>query len=182
MRAVPSPAVTVDGPRRAEAPAVGSGSAAVAEPSYGGAVAEATADASIAGPTAGPTAGSASTRWWHGTLFAAVLLVAFYGIALAVMLVGGAVIHAVSPRRHVDVFAALHHLLVVGILLGLSVLWLLPPHPWARRLLAPEPAQRSARRGRRARRGGSVGNAAHAYREPSARGPSPSGPAPGATR
>ena len=150
----------------------------MAEPSYGGAVAEATADASIAGPAAG----TASTRWWHGTLFAAVLLLAFYGIALAVMLVGGAVIHAVSPRRHVDVFAALHHLLVVGILLGLSVLWLLPPHPWARRLLAPEPLERSARRGRRARRGGSVGNAAHAYREPSAPGPSPSGPAQGATR
>ena len=178
MRALPSPAVTVDGPRRAEAPALDSGSAAMAEPSYGGAVAEATTDASTA---EGP-AGLASPRWWQGTLFAALLLVAFYGIAIAAMLVGGAVIHAVSPKRHVDVFAALHHLLVVGILLGLSVLWLLPPHPWARRLLASEPRERPARRARRARRGGPVVTtiADHACRGPSTPGPYPRGPEQGA--
>jgi hypothetical protein len=138
-----------------------------------------------AGPAAGPAAASASLRWWQGTLFAALLLAAFYGIALAVMLVGGAVIHAVSPKRHVDVFAALHHLLVVGILLGLSVLWLLPPHPWANRLLASEPRERPARRARRAQRAGAGAGAAivgPAGLDPSTSIPPPRGPAQGAAR
>lgn len=95
--------------------------------------------AAVAGPAAPARHG---VPWWKGTLFAFGLLVAFYAIALAVMLVGGSIVHALVPKKKVDVFAALHRMWVVGALLGLSVLWLLPPHPWAKRLLAQEPRER----------------------------------------
>jgi hypothetical protein len=52
------------------------------------------------------------------------------GVAVGTLLVGGVVLHAISPSRTFDIFYALHQQFVVGTLLGLSIFWLLPPHPW----------------------------------------------------
>ncbi len=87
------------------------------------------------------------TRWQSFGL-AAGSLVLVYGLGILVMLGGGAVIHALKPTRHVDIFAALHDQWVVGILLGIAVLWLLPPHPWAKRLVAPSSQEQPAEAGR----------------------------------
>ena len=87
------------------------------------------------------------TRWQSFGL-AAGSLVLVYGLGLVVMLGGGAVVHALKPTRHVDIFAALHDQWVVGILLGIAVLWLLPPHPWAKRLVAPSSQEQPAEAGR----------------------------------
>ena len=82
---------------------------------------------------------------WQSALVALGSLLLVYGFGFCVMLAGGAVIHALQPARHLDIYAALHHWWVVGPLLGIAVLWLLPPHPWAKRVLAPvspeQPAQ-----------------------------------------
>ena len=83
------------------------------------------------------------------------MLAGFFGAALGVIPVGDVVLHALVPSRHVDIFAALHSRIVVGILLGLSVLWLLPPYPWAKPRPSAEsrqPAQ-SAVAGEQHRRG-----------------------------
>lgn len=88
-------------------------------------------------------------RRWQSALIAIGSLVVIYAVGVGVMLAGGAVIHAIQPAKHVDIFAALHSQWVVGILLGISVLWLLPPHPWAKRVVATgsreEPAQTAGR-------------------------------------
>lgn len=55
----------------------------------------------------------------------------FLGVALGTMLAGGIIFQRLVPNRHVDIFAALHNHIVLGVLLGLSVLWLIPPYPWA---------------------------------------------------
>lgn len=70
--------------------------------------------------------------------FGVALLTLAYvaAIVLGTLLVGGIVLHALVPSRHIDMFAALHNLVVVGVLLGLVALWLLPPYPWA----APQPS------------------------------------------
>ena len=75
-------------------------------------------------------------------------LVLVYGLALAVMIAGGAVLHAVDPARRIDIFAALHHWWVVGALLGIGLLWLLPPYPWAKRLVAAGSREQPAQAGR----------------------------------
>lgn len=72
---------------------------------------------------------------WRSTLIALGGLVVVLGIALGVMTGVGAVLHAVIPRRHFDVYAVLHNQLVLLCLLCLSILWLLPPHPWAKELV-----------------------------------------------
>ena len=72
-------------------------------------------------------------------------LVLVYGLALGVMLLGGAVLHAVDPARRIDIFAALHHWWVVGPLLGIGLLWLLPPYPWAKWLVAARSQENPAR-------------------------------------
>ena len=87
------------------------------------------------------------TRWQSFGL-AAGTLVLVYGLGILVMLGGGAVIHALKPTRHVDSFAAFHDQWVVGVLLGIAVLWLLPPHPWAKRLVAPSSQEQPAEAGR----------------------------------
>ena len=71
-------------------------------------------------------------------------LVLVYGLGILVMLAGGVVIHAIKPTRHVDIFAAFHNQWVAGALLGIAVLWLLPPHPWAKRAIAPLPQEQPA--------------------------------------
>lgn len=58
-------------------------------------------------------------------------LVCLTGIALGTLLLGGIVLHALVPTRHIDMFAALHNHIVLGVLLGLVALWLLPPYPWS---------------------------------------------------
>ena len=72
----------------------------------------------------------------QSALVAVGSLVLVYGFGFCVMLAGGAVIHVLEPARHLDIYAALHRWWVVGPLLGISVLWLLPPHPWAKRVVA----------------------------------------------
>lgn len=81
---------------------------------------------------------------WQSTLIAFGTLILVYGIAFGVTAIGGVVIHAFDPARHVDIFAALHNMWVVGVLLGITVLWLLPPHPWARRVISPDSREQPA--------------------------------------
>jgi hypothetical protein len=71
---------------------------------------------------------------WRSSLLATAGLVFVVGIALGEMAAGGAIIHALVPQRHFDIYFALHQQLVVGSLIGMSLLWLLPPHPWAKRV------------------------------------------------
>lgn len=72
---------------------------------------------------------------WQSFLIALGSLVLVFGLGTLVMVGGGAVIHALRPTRHVDTFAALHNQWVVGVLLGIAVLWLLPPHRWVKRVI-----------------------------------------------
>lgn len=75
---------------------------------------------------------------WQSALIALGSLILVYGVAFGVTAIGGVALHAFEPARHVDVFASLHNMWVVGVLLGITVLWLLPPHPWAKRVISPE--------------------------------------------
>ena len=45
-------------------------------------------------------------------------------------------------------FAALHNRWVLGALLGITVLWLLPPHRWAKRVMASGSQEQPAQAGR----------------------------------
>jgi len=81
-----------------------------------------------------------------GLALGSLLLV--YGLGLVVMLAGGAVIHVLDPARHVDSFAAFHRQWVIGVLLGITVLWLLPPHPWAKRAIVAGSQEQPAEAGR----------------------------------
>ena len=85
---------------------------------------------------------------WQSFLIALGSLVAVYGLGILVMLGGGAVVHALKPTRHVDIFAALHNAWVVGVLLGITVLWLVPPYPWGKRVVAPSSQEEPAEAGR----------------------------------
>ncbi len=76
------------------------------------------------------------------TLLAIVSLVFVLAVALGSMLTSAAILHVVSPDRRFDAFRALHEPLVVGLLSGLGVLWLLPPHPWAGKPAKGEPKKR----------------------------------------
>jgi hypothetical protein len=91
-----------------------------------------------------PVKAKARMPRWQSFLIAFGSLVAVYGLATLVMLGGGAVVHALKPTRHVDIFAALHNAWVVGVLLGITVLWLLPPHPWAKRVVVPRSQEQPA--------------------------------------
>jgi hypothetical protein len=91
-----------------------------------------------------------AVRLTRGQSFGLALgsLVLVYGLGLVVLLAGGTVIHALDPARRVDIFAAFHTEWVVGILLGIAVLWLVPPHPWAKRVVAPASQEQPAQAGR----------------------------------
>lgn len=91
-----------------------------------------------------PAKNEVRLKRWQSFLIALGSLVLIYGLGLVVMLVGGVIMHEVVPKRHVDIFAAFHITWIVGVLLGVTVLWLLPPHPWARRAVAPLPQEQPA--------------------------------------
>ena len=81
--------------------------------------------------------------FFASTALAIVSLVFISAVALGSMLTSTAILHLASPNRHFDDFRALHEPLVVGLLFGLGVLWLLPPHPWDM-----EPAQSESKKRR----------------------------------
>jgi hypothetical protein len=61
---------------------------------------------------------------------ALVVFVYVVGVAALTMVLGGVVLHALSPNRTFNIFHALHQQFVVGTLLGLAMFWLLLPHSW----------------------------------------------------
>jgi hypothetical protein len=72
---------------------------------------------------------------WKSTMLALVSLVFVLGIASGVMIGAGHLIHLVNPTKRFDIFYALHSGIVRWSLLAVCMLWLLPPHPWATRLV-----------------------------------------------
>ena len=104
----------------------------------------------VTAPPAPGRAAKAEARLsrWQSFGLAVGSLVLVFGLGLVGMLAGGAVIHAMKPTRHVDIFASLHNRWVVGALLGITVLWLLPPHPWAKRVAASGSQEQPAQAGR----------------------------------
>jgi hypothetical protein len=84
-------------------------------------------------------ADAASSRFAHvlrglstlqNSLLALLSLVMVGAVALGVMVVTATAMRLISPSRRFDLFRAFHEPLVVGVLFGLVVLWVLPPHPW----------------------------------------------------
>ena len=76
-------------------------------------------------PPAPEAPGRAEVRLkrWQSFAIAVGSLALVYGLGICVMLLGGVVVHAIKPTRHVDIFAAFHNQWVVGALLGIAVLW-----------------------------------------------------------
>jgi hypothetical protein len=68
---------------------------------------------------------------FQATVIAFLSLVLVAAVALGSMVGSSAVLHLLSPAKQFDAFRALHEPAVVEVLIGLAVLWLLPPHPWA---------------------------------------------------
>ena len=79
---------------------------------------------------------------FQASVIAVVSLLFVAAVALGSMIGSAALLHLISPSRHFDVFRALHEPGVVGVLIGLAVLWLLPPHPWAVKPAKSEPKSR----------------------------------------
>lgn len=94
-----------------------------------------------------PAASPVRLTPWQTSLIAVGSLVLVFGLGLLVMLAGGAVVHGLKPTRQIDIFAALHNQWVVGVLLGITVLWLLPPHPWVKRVVAPSSQEQPVQAG-----------------------------------
>ncbi|MGH8980133.1 MAG: hypothetical protein ACRDWE_03785 [Acidimicrobiales bacterium] len=76
----------------------------------------------------------------RSTLLAIGSLVFVLGIAFGVMTGLGQLVHVLNPAKHFDIFYALHKEYVVASLIAACLLWLLPPHPWAKRLVKAAPA------------------------------------------
>ena len=76
------------------------------------------------------------------TAFAVVSLVFVSVVALGSMLMSATILHLAYPNRHFDDFRVLHEPAVLGVLCGLAVLWLLPPHPWATEPVQSQPKKR----------------------------------------
>jgi hypothetical protein len=74
--------------------------------------------------------------------FAVLSLVLVSAVALGSTLLSAAILHLVSPDRRFDTFRALHEPVAIALLLGLAVLWLLPPYPWAVQPAHREPKDR----------------------------------------
>jgi hypothetical protein len=77
------------------------------------------------------------------TALAIISLVFVSAVAVGSLLVSTAVLQLAYPNRRFDDFRALHEPLVLGLLFGLAVFWLLPPHPWA---VAPVQSESKKRR------------------------------------
>lgn len=71
----------------------------------------------------------------RATVLALVGLAIVFGTALGVMTGVGAVLHVLAPDRPFDAYALFHDQAVVLSLVVVSVLWVLPPHPWAKELV-----------------------------------------------
>jgi hypothetical protein len=67
----------------------------------------------------------------RATGIAAATLVLVAAVALGSMAGSAGLLHLLSPSKQFDAFRVLHEPIVVEVLLGLALLWLLPPHPWA---------------------------------------------------
>jgi hypothetical protein len=67
----------------------------------------------------------------QSSMIALLSLVLVAAVALGSMVGAAAVLHFISPAKQFNGFHALHEPVVVEVLLGLAILWLLPPHPWA---------------------------------------------------
>jgi len=80
--------------------------------------------------------------FFASTALAVISLVFVSAVALGSMLASKAILRLISPDRRFDTYRALHEPLVVGLLFGLAVLWLLPPHPWAVKSAEAEPKTR----------------------------------------
>jgi hypothetical protein len=118
--------------------------------------------ATLASPEAPATPKRVARRpLWQSFGIAVGSLVLVYGLGLLVMLAGGVVIHAFNPTKRIDIFAALHNQWVVGILLGITVLWLLPPYPWGKRVIAPLSQEQPAAMAGRTEGGGGGASTAH---------------------
>jgi len=80
--------------------------------------------------------------FFASTSLAVISLVFVSVVALGLLLTSTAIPHLAYPNGHVDAFRAMHEPLMVGLLFGLGVLWLLPPHPWQAEPARREPKKR----------------------------------------
>ena len=80
--------------------------------------------------------------FFASTTLAVISLVFVSVVALGSLLTSTAILHLAYPNRHVDALRAMHEPLMVGLLFGLGVLWLLPPHPWQAEPARREPKKR----------------------------------------
>jgi len=69
-------------------------------------------------------------RTFQNFFFAIACLVLVAALAFGTMLGVAALIEHFEPTHRFDIYLALHKPLVLGLLTGLSVLWVLPPYPW----------------------------------------------------
>jgi len=81
-------------------------------------------------------------RFFASTALAIVSLVLVSAVANGSRLSSTAMLHFGDAGRRFDSFRSLHGPLVFGLLFGLGVLWLLPPHPWEMQPARSEPKQR----------------------------------------
>jgi hypothetical protein len=82
-------------------------------------------------PAAVPPAVHPRMGLLQSTAIAVLSLILVAAVALGSMVGSAALLHLVSPSKQINAFHALHESAVVEVLLGLAILWLLPPHPWA---------------------------------------------------
>jgi len=80
--------------------------------------------------------------FFASTALAIVSLVFVSAVALGSRLTSTAVLHFGYAGRRFDTLRSLHEPLAFGLLFGLGVLWLLPPHPWEVEPARSEPKQR----------------------------------------
>ena len=70
-------------------------------------------------------------------------LIVAYGVALGSMYAIGSIVHAIDPSRRLDILYVFHNRIAVLVLIGLAVLWLLPPYPSAIRKVEMRTSDRS---------------------------------------
>jgi hypothetical protein len=122
------------------APAVDS---ALSEP-MGTAAEAATAEAENPTEPAPPPQPGRPMGYLMGMVVALGTLIVFAAVVFGVLVGAGALLHHFRPNRQFDVFRALHETIVTGVLIGIGVFWVLPPHPWSQK-----PKERRSRRSER---------------------------------